>query len=95
MYDGILEEVGNLVEIGDNFMIRAEEDNEDGVEYYILQCVAKKFVLQESMTCPWRGVFRARDPVIRAKYFKKYGRGEETYVLCDKAVSRSSFGLGL
>ena len=32
-----------------------------------------------------RGVFRAGDAVIRAKYFK-YGRGEETYVLCDKAV---------
>ena len=52
VYDGISKEVGNLVEIGDNFIIPAEEGNEDGVEYYILQCVAKKFVLQESMTCP-------------------------------------------
>ena len=56
VYDGISEEVGDLVEIGDNFMIPAEEGNEDGVEYYILQCVAKKFVLQESMTCPWGGI---------------------------------------
>ena len=32
------------------------------------------------------GLFRARDAVIRAKYFKKYGRGEETYVLCNKVV---------
>lgn len=86
VYDGISEDIGDLVEIGDNFMIPTEEDNEDGVEYYILECVAKKFVLQESMTSPWGGIFRVGDAVIRAKYFKKYGRGEKTYVLCDKAL---------
>ena len=86
MYDGISQEVDDLVDISDNFMIPAEEDNEDGVEFYILQCQAKKFVLAKPMTCPWRGIFRAGDVVIRAKYYKNYGRGEKTYVLCDKAV---------
>jgi len=31
-------EIGDLVEVGDNFMIPMEDDNEDVVEFYILQC---------------------------------------------------------
>lgn len=56
--DGISEEVDDLVDIGENFMIPAEEENEDRVEFYILQCQAKKFVLAEPKTCPLGGVFR-------------------------------------
>ena len=32
------------------------------------------------------GEFNTGDEVIRAKYFKKYGRGDKTYVFCDRAV---------
>ena len=72
--------------MGDNFMIPAEEENEDGVDYYILQCTRSKFELQEPLQCPWGGVFAVGDEVLRAKYFKKHGRGDKTYVFCDRAV---------
>lgn len=86
VHDGVSVEIGDLVCVGDNFMIPAESENEDGVDYYILQCQLPKFVLQEPLTCPWGGEFSAGDEVIRAKYFKKYGRGDKTYVFCDRAV---------
>lgn len=86
MHDGVSMSLGDLVDVGDNFMIPAEDDNEDGVEFYILQCTKRKFELQEHLNCPWGGVFSAGDEVIRAKYFKKFGRGDKTFVFCDKAV---------
>ena len=86
IHDGVSVEIGDLVRVGDNFMIPAECDNEDGVDYYILQCQREKFMLQEPLSCPWGGVFDAGDEVIRAKYYKKYGRGDKTYVFCDRAV---------
>jgi hypothetical protein len=86
MHDGASEEIGDFVKLGDNFMIPAEEENEDGVDFYILQCQGPKFVLQEPLICPWGGNYSAGDEVIRAKYYKKFGCGEKTYVLCNKAV---------
>ena len=85
VHDGMSVEIGDLVCVGDNFIILAESKNEDGVDYYILQCQRAKFVLQEPLTCPWGG-FSARNEVICAKYFKKYGRGDKTYVFCDRAM---------
>ena len=43
-------------------------------------------MLQEPLSCPWGGVFAAGDEVIRAKYYKKFGRGDKTYVFCDRAA---------
>jgi hypothetical protein len=86
VHDGVSLELGDLVLIGDNFMIPVEEDNEDGVDFYILQCTRSKFMLKESLHCPWGGIFAPGDEVIKAKYFKKHGRGDKTYVFCDKAV---------
>ena len=86
IHDGVSIEIGDLVGVGDNFMIPAECDNEDGVDYYILQYQCPKFMLQEPLSCPWGGVFAAGDEVIRAKYYKKFGRGDKTYMFYDRAV---------
>jgi hypothetical protein len=86
LHDGVSVEIGDMVQVGDNFMIPAKEDNEDGVQFYVLQCQRTKFVLEETFTCPWGGIFKAGDVVIREKYYKKFGRGDKTYVFCDKAI---------
>jgi hypothetical protein len=86
VHDGISLELGDLVVLGDNFMIHVEEENEDGVDFYILQCTRSKFELQEPLHCPWSGIFALGDEVIKAKYFKKHRRGDKTYVFCNKAV---------
>jgi hypothetical protein len=38
VHDGVSLELGDLVVLGDNFMIPAKEENEDGFDFYILQC---------------------------------------------------------
>jgi hypothetical protein len=55
VHDGVSLELGDLVEVGDNFMIPAEEENEDSVDFYILQCTRSKFEVQGPLDCPWGG----------------------------------------
>jgi hypothetical protein len=86
VHDGVSLELRDLVLIGDNFMIPTEEDNEDGVDFYIIQCTRSKFMLEEPLHCPWSSIFAPRDEVIKVTYFKKHGRGDKTYLFCDKAV---------
>jgi hypothetical protein len=86
VHDGVSVQIGDLVEVGDNFMVPTAEENDDGVEYYILQCRRSKFVLDEALTYPWGSNFNVGDEVIRGKYFKKYGCCDKSYVFCDKAV---------
>lgn len=45
----------NDVEIGDNFMIPADEDNDEGVDFYILQCQGAKFEVLEEFQDSWGG----------------------------------------
>jgi len=42
-----------LLQIGDNFVVVAKEGNEEGVDFYILQCQQTKHVVQEPFTCAW------------------------------------------
>jgi hypothetical protein len=86
VHDGVSLKLGDLVLIDDNFMIPAEKDNEDGVDFYVLQCTRSKFLLEEPLHCPWDGIFVPRDEVIKEKYFKKHAHGDKTYVFYDKAI---------
>jgi hypothetical protein len=86
VHDGVSAQIGDLVEVGENFMVPTVEENDNGVEYYILQCRRSKFVLDEALTYLWRGNFNVGDEEIRGKYFKTYGRGDKSYVFYDEAV---------
>jgi hypothetical protein len=48
--------LGDLLYISDNFMVIAEEGNDEDVDFYILQCQKPKYVVQETFTCSWGGV---------------------------------------
>ena len=52
-YDG--ECMGDLVQPGDNFAVPAEEGNDEGVAFYILQCQQAKHVVEEDFECVWGG----------------------------------------
>ena len=37
-FSGDGEEISNLINVGDNFVVSIETNNEEGVDFYILQC---------------------------------------------------------
>ena len=67
-------------------MVPAEQPNEEGVDFYILQCQRRKYKLKAPLSCPWGAEFEAGDFVIEGTYYKKSGRGEYTYTYLEKSV---------
>jgi hypothetical protein len=50
-FGGDGEEISDLVNVGDNFVVPTEADNEEGVDFYILQCQTPKFIVVEPFKC--------------------------------------------
>lgn len=81
--EGADEHAGNIVEVGDNFVVPAEDGNEERVQYYILQCTKPRFRVQADFVCPWGGEFQRGEYVIAGTYYQKHGSGSNTYVYLD------------
>ncbi len=43
--------LASCLQLGDNFVIKVEEDNEEGVDSYILMCTNMIFIVQKDFTC--------------------------------------------
>jgi len=67
-------------------VVPAEQPNEEGVDFYVLQCQRRKHKLQAPLACPWGAEFEVGDFVIEGTYYKKSGRGEYTYTYLEKSV---------
>jgi hypothetical protein len=67
-FGGDGEELSDLLNIGDNFVVPAEEDNVEGVEFYILQCQIPKFKVTKSCRCVWGCEFVAGDLAVGGTY---------------------------
>jgi hypothetical protein len=61
--------LGNVPSIGDNFDVPTEVDNEEVVDFYVLQCQHAKFCVKEAFECIWGGRFDAGDSVVAGTYY--------------------------
>jgi len=84
-FGGASGQYGDLVDIGDNFVVPAEPGNEEGVPFYVLQCQRSKFEVQSAFTCSWGGEFQEGDFVIGGTYYKKHGTADNTFVFLDRS----------
>jgi hypothetical protein len=76
---------GDMLNIGDNFAISTEEDNNEGVEFYVLQCQRLKFFVKEPFECVWRGSFEVGNCVVAGTYYQRWGRTDMTYVFLNES----------
>lgn len=74
------ENLASCLDLGENFATAAEEDNEEGVDFYLLVCCSKPYVVREAFTCPWGEQFLPGQLAVRARYFQKWGTGSHNYV---------------
>ena len=77
--------IGDMLNIGDNFAVPAEEDNDEGVEFYILQCQRSRFVVKEAFECVWGGSFEVGNCVVAGTYYQRWGRTDKTYVYLNES----------
>jgi hypothetical protein len=82
-FGGDGEEFFYILQIGDNFAIPAIEGNAKGVNFYILQCQHKKFMVSEHFACVWGCEFDMGDYVLGRTYYQKWGQGSQSYVFLD------------
>lgn len=50
-HEGDGEDMVALVSVGDNFVVPAQEGNDESVEFYILQCQQTSHTIQDKFTC--------------------------------------------
>jgi hypothetical protein len=82
-YGSVDEEIGDLLQVGENFAVPAPEGNDEGVEFYVLQCQRAKFMVEEDFVCPWEGDFKRGDYAVAGTYYMKHGRSADLYVFLD------------
>lgn len=88
-FGGDGEEMSDLINVGDNFVVPAEAENEEGVEFYILQCQIPKFRVVQPFQCVWGCEFDAGDYVIGGTYYQKWGISSKSFVYL--AESRTTY----
>lgn len=68
--------------LGDNFVVNALEDNDGGVDFYVVLCIQQTHIPQTDLKCHWGSQFHASDVVI---YYWKWGTRESNYVILQRS----------
>lgn len=84
-FGGHGEDLLDLLQAGDNFVILAIEGNDVGVDFDVLQCQRAKFMVHESFQCVWGCHFDVGDHVVTLTYYQKWGRGSQNYVFLNQS----------
>lgn len=79
-FGGDGEELSDLLNLGDNFVVPAEEDNAEEVEFHVLACQTRKFRVTESFKCVWGCEFEVGDLAVGGTYYQKWGSSNKSYV---------------
>lgn len=77
--------LAHTLELGENFAMAADPQNDDGVEFEILMCVSPVHYVEKNIVSDWGEKFNAGDVVIEAKYYQKWGTDPSNYILWNKS----------
>ena len=67
--------------LGENFAIKAEDNNDEGIELYLLVCWSQLYVVRKPFNYPWREKFTHQQ---LACYYQKCGKRLQNYVYKSK-----------
>jgi hypothetical protein len=59
-----------------NFAVLTEDDNNEGVNYYVLSILRPRFRVVLPFMCPWGNEFKSGDYAIEGMYYQKFGRNK-------------------
>lgn len=79
------ENLACCLELGENFAIEAEEGNDEGVDFHLLVCCSRPYVVQEPFSCSWGEKFTPGQLAVKARYYQKWGTGLQNYVYRSKS----------
>ena len=79
--DGI--EMADVLLVGDKFAVPTEPNNTEDVQFYVLECQRRKFLVCSPFKCKWGCEFEVGEYAMAGRYFQKWGRAEKSYVFLD------------
>jgi hypothetical protein len=79
--------LANCLEVGDNFVVNAEEGNEEDVNFYIVLCTQPTHIVAKDYTNPWKTKFKEGDVVVAETYYQKWGSGINNYVFLQNSLT--------
>ena len=71
-FGGEEDSLADLLELGDNFAVLVEANNKKGIQFYILACLRKKFLIREAFVYKWDFEFSVGDYAIQGRYYQKW-----------------------
>lgn len=77
--------LSDMVEVGDNFVVRAKEENGKCRDFFILKCTRTKYTLEQSMVNPWDADC-TWDPgfiLVEGTYYQQYSKSKYLYMMLD------------
>ena len=81
-FGGESEVITNHLQIGTNFAVHAEDENDKGVQYYLLAVLKLRFRVDVSFIYARGNEFRARLYAIEGIYYQKFGRNTSHNYVC-------------
>jgi hypothetical protein len=81
-FGGEFEVITNHLQIGTSFAVCAENENEEGVHYYLLAVLRPRFCVDVSFIYAWGNEFRVGDYAIEGMYYQKFGRKTSYNYVC-------------
>ena len=73
-FGGDFEVITAYLRIGTNFAVQVENDNKEGLQYYLLLVSRPRFRVEVVFTCVWGNEFRVGDYAVEGMYYQKFGR---------------------
>ena len=73
-FGGDSKAITSHLQIGTNFAICVEDNNNEGVHYYLLSVLRPRFQVEVPFNCAWANEFVVGDYAIEGMYYQKFGR---------------------
>ena len=77
--------LADILAVGDNFAVPTCHGNKKNIQFYVLVCLRKKFLVREAFMCKWGTDFEAGDYAIQGQYYQKWRKNKGTFVYLDKS----------
>jgi hypothetical protein len=81
--DGDGTEMADVLLVGDKFAVPTKPNNAEDVQFYVLECHRRKFLVRSAFKCKWGCEFEVGEYAVAGRYFQKWDRVDKSYVFLD------------
>lgn len=83
MFEGGEDMLSQLILEGDNYAVNVDDQNDEGVDFYILKCVKPRYLTEKSLTDAWGNKLSRGTYVITGYYYEQSKDNPQHYTFLD------------